>query len=557
MEVYKISQHKRTIIAVMLVVCIAILRLLMSNGVKILHESVLVFIEQLVYFTIVISWGMELKSRILDEQIKKYVFTTVILMCIWLVLKSCKDLFFDWSITAFRYINHLYFFPIIFISLMYFYIALELYIPGNKKIPKRPFFWLSLVVFILIFTNDFHNLAFIVSDKSNKYSIPNYGPVYYFSFVMTYSYLIIGTVLLVKNTKIEKRGISKYRPVFWVVILLTYYIFFRKTLGEVRYTFIDTPEFTCLIHISIIESCMRIGLIMSNKNYERCFKNLLAQAVIYDNSGKLIYKTSDIVSVNSTELETSKKGPVELDIDSILYAAEVKGGYIHWIEDRSEINRLNKNLLEFSETIADENELLTAENELKKQKAAIDEKNKIYDEIDEFTNKQREKIMEILENLDADSPDYESSMSLACVYNAYVKRRSNLALIAYNTREIKTEELGLCLRESGEYLVMHGIDFLVDFNIKKESLLSDVVCLFYDFFEKTIECALPKLCSAFVTVNIDDTGSVMRIALENPSELINADWKKDEIGTLAGKLDIYNDDETIYVTLEIKEVRYE
>lgn len=70
---------------------------------------------------------------------------------------------------------------------------------------------------------------------------------------------------------------------------------------------------------------------------------------------------------------------------------------------------------------------------------------------------QLEKIRHLLDGLTSEAPDFVRRLGSACVLNAYIKRHSNLMLLAEKETTVNAAELGLCIRESMDYLTACGV----------------------------------------------------------------------------------------------------
>ena len=94
-----------------------------------------------------------------------------------------------------------------------------------------------------------------------------------------------------------------------------------------------------LIIVGLAESCIELGLIPSNTDYNRLFRLSKNKAVITDHSGKVIYSSSD-------EMELPPP-----DEDTLVNTRSIHGGQISWTVDLSALNKLNRQLQETTERI--------------------------------------------------------------------------------------------------------------------------------------------------------------------------------------------------------------
>ena len=152
-----------------------------------------------------------------------------------------------------------------------------------------------------------------------------------------------------------------------------------------------------------------------------------------------------------------------------------------------------------------------------------------------------------------------TKLSRMAFLGAYVKRRANLTLVAESEGDALTEELYLSIRESLEYLRLQHIAAGVvgdSENAARAVLSREQVFLCYDYFQYTMEQALPGLTAVQVTMNCRDHFQ-LRMEMDNASALPEKHISEDELERIGGRLTIQTEDETSYVTLEFPETAAE
>jgi hypothetical protein len=119
--------------------------------------------------------------------------------------------------------------------------------------------------------------------------------------------------------------------------------------------------------------------------------------------------------------------------------------------------------------------------------------------------------------------------------------------------------LYLSIRESLEYLRLQHIAAGVvgdSENAARAFLSREQVFLCYDYFQYTMEQALPGLTAVQVTMNCRDHFQ-LRMEMDNASALPGKHISEDELERIGGRLTIQTEDETSYVTLEFPETAAE
>ena len=135
----------------------------------------------------------------------------------------------------------------------------------------------------------------------------------------------------------------------------------------------------------------------------------------------------------------------------------------------------------------------------------------------------------------------DAALPLVCVIGAFVKRRSNLALICEGENAISADDLIHCLRESLEYL--EGCGIVCAMNASTDGIEGNVLQTAYDFFEDCVEAALPTLSALIMRLSCAD-GFSIRLIEEDAAALPNTS-KYAEVGRLTTE----NEDGALCLTL--------
>lgn len=129
---------------------------------------------------------------------------------------------------------------------------------------------------------------------------------------------------------------------------------------------------------------------------------------------------------------------------------------------------------------------------------------------------QLEKIRHLLDGLTSEAPDFVRRLGSACVLNAYIKRHSNLMLLAEKETTVNAAELGLCIRESMDYLTACGV--LYSFQQSGTGYIPlQPLCRAYETFEDVVESALPELRALLVHLSLEDGIWTLRIVMDGPA----------------------------------------
>ena len=133
-----------------------------------------------------------------------------------------------------------------------------------------------------------------------------------------------------------------------------------------------------------------------------------------------------------------------------------------WKENLSELQEILRELEDRKEELKDAN-LIAEENlRTKRQVEKLSVKNQLYDKIQRQTARQSKLLAEFIEaySVEEDEEKRKKILGKIVVIGAYIKRRSNLILIAEQTVKISIRELELCFRETIKNLEWNHVELL-------------------------------------------------------------------------------------------------
>lgn len=494
-------------------------------------------------------------ERIADRgQLKRWMMCCAWLIVFFLFLRAIKYEMFPVDSAFGRYIWYLYYLPMLCIPLCTSYASM--YIDGEAKKEfarcKSRFGIITAFFFIYVVTNDVHQTVFRFREGMEEWnSSYSYG-FGYFAVVAWICFLYIFSIVLM----FRKCKLSKVKKKWWVTLIpfaigiaMQFLIAIDKMPKINGFMVINFPEAICFMTALFWECCIRIGLIPTNKGYGELMQVSSLAMQITDQSGKVIYK-----SLSASEIADADKGktePVLLDENLELYCEKIPGGFTYWQNDISELNEINKKLEEVYSLLEEETQLIRLENELKEKQVSIEQRTKLYEEINARTLTQAKKIAvladEALKADDIRERNYKAGV--ICFLGAYMKRYANLMLLAENENRMNTTELGMAIAESLRYLGNINIpgDLISDENTK---ILTQDAILLYELFETLVEDKLTELQAVYVKL---ETAAevVLKITLEGIHAVLDK-VMSDKISEAGISVAINYEDEVSYVRFRVK-----
>ena len=491
-------------------------------------------LTNLIYIGLAMAWGFSISRRILHRNDRRWLLLGCAMAMLWLFLRAVKYRFFS-NDTITRHLWYGYYVPQILAPLFSLFAALQL---GRREDDALSRKWVLLFVpaALLIggvLTNDLHQMAFRAAPGAATLEADyTHGWVYYLA--MTW---IVGLLLATGIIVYRKCRVSESRRFAWapLCVFLGGFVLCSLSFANI-YTFHKMPECFCLTFAAFWESCLQVGLLPTNGHYRHFFSESTVAAQIVDGQGMPVYRAKNAPDLTPNQLEAAAHEAILLNADTRLQSAPVQDGRVYWVEDISKINRIRAQLAEINVQLSEENELIQAENALKRQRAQIEEKNRLMDEMIALVRPQLLQINRLLEE------ESVQNLKQVCLLGAYVKRRVNLALICDKKTVVSVDELAHCIRESLTYLTQYGAVCALHQEGKGGVSSRDAQTV-YDFFEDCLEAALPSLSALMVRVECGERFSV-RLMMEDAAGLPHVDKYR-----ALGKLTIDDADGALCATL--------
>lgn len=439
-------------------------------------------LAHVILLSLVIFWGVSIIHRIIRKDLRLYLLIIAIFILFFLVVRMIKYGLTRNDDILNRYLWYSYYVSQCLIPPTLLLASLSIETKDGKPLKKTWFliFIPAIILLSLIYTNDLHQLAFIFEYSENDFSY-KHGIVFYLAIIWEILITIISIIIM-----IIKCQVSACRKKIWIPIFTFLGCVFISTICFlVNISSFKIPELLCFSCILIIESCIDIGLIPSNINYEKYFYHSMCSAFITDENLQVIYRSKSSLSLDKEQLKAAIISPIMVNKNTRFYGTKIHGGYTFRSEDLSLINEINIGLQEAKQQIKEENDIIEAENEMKKQSAKIDEQKKLYAKVETYTKDEINKLNNLLLLKTINEEDFINKMRFACVLAAYIKRRSNLILLSKKDQLMDVDELALSINESISYLSLTNIECFLDFNLKGK-INSDILGTIYDFFEMCV-----------------------------------------------------------------------
>ena len=511
------------------------------------YAEVLSIVRALIYIGLLAAWGISVQTRIIQTQVRRYLLVIAGLMLLWLTLRTVK--YNTYHMTAERFLWYGYYLPMLFIPVLAVLVALSLGKPENYCLPKwTHFLYLpSALLFLLVLTNDLHQLVFFFPTGVLSTREYGYGIGYYVVLAWMVLCAAAALVIILAKCRIPQSRRYLWLPVVPFALALGYCAAYIKGVYWVWLLAGDLTVSMCLIITAIFESCIQCSLIQSNTHYAELFHASTIGALITDRDFSVACAAENARSVDSQTLMAAAESPVVTADGIRISEAPIRWGHVFWEDDISPMLAVLKELDATREELQSYGSILQAENAQKARRKKLEEQERLYRAMQEKAAAPAVRLSNLAKALqgvqDADAARF--LLWKMTVIGAYLKRRSNLIFLADRDGMVPVSEVALCLNESMDNLRLHVRRCASRLDFEGELRLETAAAL-YDFFEAAIELAMDDLSGAAANVTRKEDACVLSLMLQCGTDLTS-------LRAAYPDAFVENEDGVWYCTLSVRE----
>ncbi len=514
-----------------------------------------------IYISLFIAWTVSVYNRIMKSRARTYLMLIGVNIVLWVSIRSVKWIAFRGLVFEDRLSWYMYYIPMIMIPLLLFFTALCIGKNENYRINKKwnLLFIPAVLLILLVLTNDLHFLVFSDLDLA----IHMYGRDYthnigYFMVaIFLFSLMILSVALIIKKFRysITTRKASRLPLLVIACIILYTILYVAYPSYGIGYYFMDTTIFGCTAMVAFWEACIRTGLVQSNRHHKDFFEMATTNAQLLTHTGKVVYTSTNALPLTNDifeKLEENKS--VDYDSNTIIHLSPIKGGYVSWSTDVSDIKKAISQLEFLNKALHEQVNLLTLENEHRKESTRMKKLNELENILRTEALPYSEKIKNtMMASENASLDDMKQLLFETSITSAYLKRKVNLILIAQTEKSISTDEIHWAFSEMFQQLRFY--DKTCALNISKQfnmNLATAILC--FDLFRAVIEDVVYDFEIIYLTLRQEESQIVFSMEMSgiqqiDSSELRNFDHQK--LATLGGKLNFTRDDGNYHISLSI------
>ncbi|MCR4876488.1 MAG: hypothetical protein K5922_04905 [Clostridiales bacterium] len=456
----------------------------------------------LIYIGLLLYWCQSVRARLLPSRARNRIVGAALLMVLYQLLRVFK---YRMAVepAAERYAVYLYFTPMSLIPTLFLMTCLH--IRRGSRAEHRDEALLLIppgLLSLLALFNDLHGLVYTPGIPLSEFRVDSgtysAGPVFYVIYAWMILSFAAGLILLFRENRMHRRDVLPYLTAvvaLWFILLTLSIRMFEGTQIPRMY---NNPEIHMFGMLGVFEVCIRGRMIPHNEDYPGFFRTLQIPALVTDRTFRPVYRSGGEFTANTDQLRAALVSPVCLTPDLKLSGHNIRGGFAFWAEDETEVHRAQERLADANELIESENSLIQAETEQREKDAWLQSRHRIYHEIAEIMYPCQQRIEGLLARMEPDTPAFRSQLAFVSVLNAYVKRKTNLLLLAAEKDSLSVRDLFLSLKESANYLSLAGLQTGV-LPPEEQTLPAGRVITLYDAFEAIAEQLIGRASSLMVS----------------------------------------------------------
>ena len=448
---------------------------------------------------LLVLWSLSVHIRVTDRRLRRLLWAVAGFLVLFLLCQVVLyDLCFD-DLTVRRWCWYGYYISFLSTAALLLLAAEAVWRAPSRPLPR----WTripvagSALLILGVLTNDLHQLAFRFHSVPFLEADKSYGPLFYAYFAAFAALILLGFRTMLGKARALPIGPRRWIPMLPVALLSVWLLLnslglLHRAKGVLIW---NIGECFCFGLVGYLEACIQIGLIPANTGYDRLFSAPFTSAVIVDGAGKPVYRSAG--------------APYPFEASESLSVREqpIRGGKVVWAADLSPLLRVNRELEENNRRLQERNAYLRQDGQMKRELAELTTRNELYERVSRVVRPQLEELTELA---GLPGEDFARSLPRICVLTCFIKRRSNMELVARDGL-IHSDELMAALAESTEYLRLCGVDCALSGRGNGE-FPSAVVTTAYSQFQRIVTENLEALRACMVFLRAEQ-GLELRLGL--------------------------------------------
>lgn len=458
-----------------------------------IHSSSIPLLVAAIAFSI---WGVLVYLRCLDYVLRRRLVAVATICALWMIEVILKYK----SFTPFyaTILWYLYYVPMTLVPLLYQLCGLRLAGLEQHRAGRRyrTALWVAAILLIgFVLTNDFHQQVFHFDRSSDTWSNDyTYGWGYFAVLVWTAFNFVAFFILVGRSASFR---IQRFSGTAALVLLGGAFFAISYALRVPWAWKFNFSLVYCVLCVVTLEICLDCGVIPSYHDIAGIFETLPLDLKVLTRDLQEVYATPVSKPIpagvreelRAQELGHSHAFAVVSNPDVMYRSFPLLGGSALLAQDVSEVNELNRELAHRRMELQRQNELLTADYDLKAHLADQEAEALLVKDVDQALARALGEMYGLLSSLppltdEASSHERYRMLQCAKMFVAYCKRKGSLTLAQHGESGFDRDRIQLIANEMASDLRTIDVDCASIIAIRRPMHASAVSALYdcvYDF----------------------------------------------------------------------------
>lgn len=458
-----------------------------------IHSSSIPLLVAAIAFSI---WGVLVYLRCLDYVLRRRLVAVATICALWMIEVILKYK----SFTPFyaTILWYLYYVPMTLVPLLYQLCGLRLAGLEQHRAGRRyrTALWVAAILLIgFVLTNDFHQQVFHFDRSSDTWSNDyTYGWGYFAVLIWTAFNFVAFFILVGRSASFR---IQRFSGTAALVLLGGAFFAISYALRVPWAWRLNFSLVYCVLCVVAMEICLDCGVIPSYHDIAGIFDTLPLDLKVLTRDLQEVYATPVSKPIpagvreelRAQELGHSHAFAVVSNPDVMYRSFPLLGGSALLAQDVSEVNELNRELAHRRMELQRQNELLTADYDLKAHLADQEAEALLVKDVDQALARALGEMYGLLSSLppltdEASSHERYRMLQCAKMFVAYCKRKGSLTLAQHGESGFDRDRIQLIANEMASDLRTIDVDCASIIAIRRPMHASAVSALYdcvYDF----------------------------------------------------------------------------
>ena len=458
-----------------------------------IHSSSIPLLVAAIAFSI---WGVLVYLRCLDYVLRRRLVAVATICALWMIEVILKYK----SFTPFyaTILWYLYYVPMTLVPLLYQLCGLRLAGLEQHRAGRRyrTALWIAAILLIgFVLTNDFHQQVFHFDRSSDTWSNDyTYGWGYFAVLIWTAFNFVAFFILVGRSASFR---IQRFSGTAALVLLGGAFFAISYALRVPWAWKLNFSLVYCVLCVVTLEICLDCGVIPSYHDIAGIFDTLPLDLKVLTRDLQEVYATpvskpipaGEREELRAQELGHSHAFAVVSNPDVMYRSFPLLGGSALLAQDVSEVNELNRELAHRRMELQRQNELLTADYDLKAHLADQEAEALLVKDVDQALARALGEMYGLLSSLppltdEASSHERYRMLQCAKMFVAYCKRKGSLTLAQHGESGFDRDRIQLIANEMASDLRTIDVDCASIIAIRRPMHASAVSALYdcvYDF----------------------------------------------------------------------------